>query len=96
MRHLVISAAVREKLEVKHKGVSENEINQCFENRCGVYLVDDREDHRTDPATLWFVAETNARRTLKICFMYIDGNVHIKSAYEPDGAEIALYEDKGK
>jgi hypothetical protein len=59
-------------------------------------LVDDREDNRTDPATLWFVSETNARRILKICFMVIDGNVHIKSAYEPDDKEIDLYETKGK
>jgi hypothetical protein len=35
MRHLVISAAVREKFESKHGGVSEKEINQCFENLCG-------------------------------------------------------------
>jgi hypothetical protein len=96
MRNLIISAAVREKLEVKHKGVSKAEIVQCFENRCGIYVVDDREDHRTDPATLWFVAETNAQRALKIVLMYIDGNVHIKSAYEPNQDEIDLYEYKGK
>jgi hypothetical protein len=96
MRHLVISAGVREKLDNKHGGVSEKEIDQCFENLCGFYLVDDREDNRTDPATLWFVSETNARRTLKVCFMVIDGNIHIKSAYEPDYTEIELYNAKGK
>ncbi len=96
MRHLVISAKVREKLQVKHGGISENEIQQCFENRCGVSLIDDREDHRTDPETLWFVAETNAQRVLKICFMFIDGNVHIKSAYDANQDEIDLYDAKGK
>lgn len=96
MRNLVISAGVRAKLETRHGGVSEKEIDQCFENLCGFYLVDDREDNQTDPCTLWFVAETNAMRNLKICFMVIDGNIHIKSAYAPNDAEIALYNLKGK
>lgn len=95
MRNLIISAAVRDKLEVKHK-VSKTEIIQCFENRCGIFVEDNREDHRTDPVTLWFVADTNAQRTLKVVLMFIDGNVHIKSAYEANDAEISLYEEKGK
>lgn len=96
MPTIFISASVREKLDVKHGGISEKELLQCFENRCGVFLVDDREDHQTDPATLWFIAQTNARRTLKVVFMVINGNVHLKTAYEANQEEIDMYEQKGK
>jgi uncharacterized protein HemY len=90
-----MSEAVREKLQKKHS-VSDKELHQCFENRCGNFLQDDREDHQTDPATLWFVAQTHAQRTLKIVFMFKDGNVRIKTAYEANQVEIDIYEQKGK
>lgn len=89
---LRISSAVRTKLQTKHN-VSEREIEQCFDNRSGNFLFDDREDNRTDPATHWFIAETNRGRELKICFMHIDGNVHIKTAYPPNAVEIQIYKD---
>ena len=96
MLNIIISSATRTKLTIKHGGVSELEIEQCFENMAGRFLQDDREDHQTDPPTRWFVAETNKRRNLKICFVLKGVNVHIKTAYEPDEAEIDLYERKGK
>ncbi len=95
MRIIVISGRVDHKLGVKH-AVSLAEVDQCFDNKCGVNLVDDREEHRTDPATLWFIAETNAGRLLKIIYIYKDGKYCIKSAYEPNDSEIQLYEDEGK
>jgi hypothetical protein len=95
MRALVISSAVVEKLKEKHK-VSRREIEQCFENRVGTYVEDDREEHRTDPPTLWFVAPTNCDRVLKILFIFVDGNIHIKSAYEPSEAVIRLYDRVGR
>jgi hypothetical protein len=95
MRSIRISLAIKDKLRNKH-GVTEVEVAQCFENRCGVFLVDDREDHQTDPASLWFIAPTNKERSLKIVFMFIDGNVHIKTAYEPNADEIAIYEELGQ
>jgi len=61
-----------------------------------MYLIDDREDNRTDPETLWFIAETNKGRLLKVCFMFMDGNVHIKTTYEPNEVEIEVYETHGK
>lgn len=95
MKHLIISADVIEKLREKH-GVSMREVEQCFENLCGLYVEDDREDNRTDPVTLAFVAPTNQGRLLKVCFMFIDGNVHIKTAFEADPADIAYYDKHGK
>ena len=76
--------------------VKECEVHQCFENKCGVFLEDDREENKTDPATLWFIAPTNKERLLKIVFIYDNGNNHIKTAYEPNQVEIDIYEQEGK
>ena len=95
MPKVIASSSVLIKLGEKH-GVTIREVEQCFENKCGVYLIDDREDHQTDPPTLWFIAPTNRDRLLKVVFIFIDGNVHIKTAFEPDGNEIAIYEKHGQ
>lgn len=95
MRPLIISQDTVEKLQNKHN-VSRREIEQCFENRVGNYLEDDREDHRTDPPTFWFVAPTNTERLLKVIFVFLDGNVYIKSAYEPSETVVKIYDQKGK
>lgn len=88
---LTISDAIISKLKTKHN-VSENDIEECFSNREGKFLVDDREDHRTNPETNWFIAETHYGRKLKIIFMvYPDSEVRIKSAYEPNPTEIRIY-----
>lgn len=92
---IVISEAVAEKLATKHK-VSKKEILQCFANRQGGFLEDSREEHRTNPPTQWFVAETNGGRLLKVIFVVEDGKndpeVHIKSAYEPSAEVVRIYE----
>jgi hypothetical protein len=95
MRSLITSPAVLQKLLEKHN-VTRREIEQCFENRVGSYLEDDREEHRTDPPTLWFVAPTNCDRLLKVIFVFLDGNIYIKSAYEPSQQVVDLYDKKGK
>lgn len=93
MAQLIISTAVRVKLDVKHN-VTENEINQCFYNRIGEPVEDTREEHKTDPSSWWFVAETNQCRVLKVIFIQRDGNIHIKSAYEAKAKDIAIYQAK--
>lgn len=96
---LEISDAIREKLAKKH-GVTPDEIRQCFENRDGGFLEDTREQHRTDPPTQWFVAETNKRRKLKIAFIARqtrDGlRIFIRTAYPANSDEIRIYERLGK
>jgi uncharacterized DUF497 family protein len=94
LKNLVVSAAVKEKLAKKHK-VDLREVEQCFENKCGLYLEDDREDHQTDPVTLWFIAPTNKGRLLKVIFIFTEGNVHLKSVYEPEPEAIKLYDKDG-
>ncbi|MGJ7568897.1 ADP-ribosyl-(dinitrogen reductase) hydrolase [Variovorax sp. RB2P76] len=95
MKNFIVSAAVLEKLRDKHQ-VSVREVEQCFENLCGMYVEDDREDNRTDPATLAFVAPTNEGRLLKVCFMFLEGNVHIKTAFEPTEEDVAFYDEHGR
>lgn len=95
MRNIIISSGVLEKLITRHN-VEQREVEQCFENLIGLFLEDDREDHRTDPPTLWFIAPTNKDRLLKVVFIFIDGNVHIKSAFEPNAEEISIFERLGR
>ena len=95
MLNLVITPSIKHKLEVRH-GVTELEVRQCFLNLCGTYLVDDREDHRTDPPTLWFVAETDRGRKLKIIFVPVDGNIMLKSAYDASPEVQGIYDRHGK
>ncbi|WP_443113531.1 ADP-ribosyl-(dinitrogen reductase) hydrolase [Herbaspirillum seropedicae] len=96
MKALNISQGVRTKLGNKVPPVTEKEIAECFANKCGLNLIDDREDNRTDPATLWFIAETNKGRLLKVVFIFQDGTLHIKTAYDPNEVEIEIYEEHGK
>jgi hypothetical protein len=62
---LIISPNIEKKLKEKHE-VLPKEVMQCFENRVGALLQDTREDHKTDPPTEWFIAETNSGRSLKV------------------------------
>lgn len=89
-----ISAKVAAKLEEKH-GVSEREVIQCFENLCGLMLVDTREENRTDPPTLWFIAPTNQNRLLKVCFIHRDGVNIVKTCFPPNADELRIYRKHG-
>lgn len=93
---LVISQKTREKLRKKHC-VTEEEIKQCFASRDGRFLIDTREEHRTDPPTHWFLAETYYGRLLKVVFVPdVDGeDLHIKTAYEPNEIEMHIYRKYG-
>lgn len=66
--NLKISDHVRNKLLRKH-GVGEQDILECFANRCGGWLRDQREKHQTDPPTVWFVSKTDRGRLLKVVFV---------------------------
>jgi len=51
--------------KLSERGISLSDIEECFENRTAGLLIDDRTQHKTDPDTLWFVAETNKGRILE-------------------------------
>ncbi|MEC7814842.1 MAG: ADP-ribosyl-(dinitrogen reductase) hydrolase [Pseudomonadota bacterium] len=87
---LKCSSAVKQKLAEKH-GVSLEEVQQCFANRVGGLLEDTREDHKTDPPTQWFIAETDFGRRLKVVFILKNGDILLKTAYSPNPIEESIY-----
>jgi hypothetical protein len=94
---LVISQKIRSKLLSKAPPVTEEQIVQCFANRSGRFLTDTRADNLTNPLTRWFIAETDYGRKLKICFVpFENGDVHIKTAYDPNPEELRIYAKYGE
>lgn len=88
---LKISTKVKAKLQQKHN-VKEDEIYECFATCEKSFLIDTREDHQTDPPTHWFISETDYGRDLKVVFILNeDGDIEIKTAYEPNETEIYIY-----
>ncbi len=88
---LVVSQGVKQKLAEKHN-VQIHEIRECFSNRTGGFLTDNREDHKTDPPTLWFVAETDYGRLLKVVFIQKENDFFIKTTYEANKKEVSIYD----
>lgn len=89
-----ISTAVRQKLATKHS-VTEDEVIECFSSRIanGKFLKDSREEHQTNPPSLWFIGTTDAGRRLKVVFIYCSDSKEfvIKTAYEANGEEVRIY-----
>lgn len=93
---LVLSQKIRSKLAGKTPPVGEDEILQCFANRTGKFLFDTRANHLTNPPTHWFIAETDYGRILKVCFVQMPtGEIHIKTAYDPNPTEVGIYTKYG-
>lgn len=95
MDNLIISDAILTKLRDKHR-VDRREVEQAFGNKCGIFLIDDREDHQSDPPTLWFVAPTNKGRLLKVAFIFRDGKIFLRTAYDADMTSQSIYDAKGR
>lgn len=93
---LDISQKVRAKLAGKKPPVTEEEILQCFANRTAKYVDDSRERHKSDPKTQWFIAETDFGRLLKIAFIQRGLVITIRTAYDPDATEIAIYKKRSQ
>lgn len=90
---IVISDDIRAKLQAKHD-VSPKDVRECFENRMGCFLIDDREQHRTDPPTLWFISPNNHNRLLKVCFVLRGDVVYLRTCYPPDAVELSIYKSR--
>lgn len=60
----------------------------------GHFLEDTREDHKSEPPTLWFISETINGRKLKIVIVPNKelGVAALRTAYEPDENEVKIYE----
>ena len=94
MKNLVVSETVKTKLQKKHQVIL-REVEHCFANREGRLLLDNRALTKTNPPTLWFIALTNQNRKLKIAYIQKGDQVILKTAYEPNDAELAIYERFG-
>ena len=94
MQNLNISVKVLDKLKNRH-GVIRVEVEQCFHNRLGKLLIDNRELRKTNPPTLWFLAKTNKGRLLKLVYIQKGNEVILKSAFEPNAVEIDIYARHG-
>lgn len=92
---LDISAGVQTKLANKNPPVRKEEIVECFGNRGGVFLKDTRGVHQSDPPTVWFIAETNFGRKLKIAFIQRGTKITIRTAYDPNADELRIYAKYG-
>ena len=79
MKNLIVSPATQAKLKDKHN-VTMAEVRQCFLNRKGRLLTDNRALTKTNPPTLWFLAETNRNRYLKIVYIQKNMKIHLKYA----------------
>lgn len=86
---------MKTKLATKH-GISELDVYQAFANRdtAKKYLKDTREDHKTDPASLWFVSENDQGIKIKVVFIYYaeTSEIHLKTAYRANDVEIQIYQ----
>lgn len=91
MKNLVISPKVLEKLRDKHH-VDPKEVAQCFENKDGPLLLDDREDHKSNPPTLWFLSVTNKGRLLKVVYIQRGTTIHLRTCYAPNERELEIYQ----
>lgn len=90
---IICSEGIRAKLQAKHE-VSLKDVYECFENRSRGFLEDSSEEHRTEPPTLWFIAPNNHGRLLKVCFVFRDGAVYLRTAFPPSASNVAMYEDE--
>lgn len=88
---LRISPKVLAKLASKSPPVTKEEVEQCFATRTGGYLMDTREEHLTNPITRWFISETYYGRKLKIAFVPEGGDIHLRTAYDPNPTELRIY-----
>ena len=91
---LIISPGIQAKLSKRH-GVTPRDVEECFTNRSGRLLIDDRVENRTHPPTRWFIAETHHGRLLKIVFVQDGKDVYLKTAFEPNAEELRIYRKYG-
>lgn len=87
---ITISSRIEKKLRDKH-GVEPREVEQCLFNRTHRSIIDTEEDHQTDPVTQWIIAPTNKGRVLAVYFVINDGDVRVKTAFEPGKERVTKY-----
>jgi mannose-1-phosphate guanylyltransferase len=89
----IFSPKISAKISDKNHNVTEQEVREAFFNSDGNSLIDPRDQHKTNPATLWFVSETNKGRKLKVCYVFDgDHTIYVKTAYDATENIIRIFE----
>lgn len=91
---LVASDSVIKKMKTIHN-VDFMEVEEAFYNHGNdPVLIDDREENRSDPKTIWFIDKTARGKVLKVVIVpYVEeGFAVVRTAYEPDELEVMVYE----
>jgi hypothetical protein len=91
MKNLIISLDIEAKLLNKHQ-LRRVDVERAFLNRDGNYLQDTRAQHLTNPITEWFISENDRGQRIKIVFVALDGQLHLRTAYLANPEEIRIYE----
>ena len=91
---LYISPDIAKKLKDKHS-LYVSEVESVWANYNGITLEDTREQHRTSPATMWFIAKSPTGRDLKIVYVPEDDIAYMRTAYDANATEIWLYKKRG-
>lgn len=91
---LVFAESIKEKLSQKIPPVSVVEVEEAFSQWDGWWVEDDRHEHRSDPPTYWFLAETFDGRLLKVVIKPLKNSnrAYVRTAYDADTMEIYVYE----
>ena len=87
---LVVSPKIRDKLASKHQ-VSVDEVRQAFADRPDYVVLDEREEHASDPPTVWFLACTDSGRLLKVVYVQRGSDIYLRTAYPPNPDEVRLF-----
>ena len=92
---LYISDAIEQKLSNKHS-LTRIEVEEAWAAYDGITLVDDREEHLTNPPTEWFLVKAPTGKILKVVFVPDDDGIcYLKSAYEANQAVIRMFKRNG-
>lgn len=93
---IILSQRIKEKLADANHRITERDISECFANRERRFVTDTREEHRTDPETLWFVAQNDYGVKIKVMFVRRDNDIYVKSAYRATEEVTAMYMRKSQ
>ena len=90
---LIVSEKIALKLKTTHN-VSIAEVYECLANLEGNPLEDTSEGNETDPLSIWFIAETDYGRVLKIViYPHLNGDYYLKTAFEAKQRHIELFNE---
>lgn len=93
---VVFTRAIVEKLKSKEPTVEPWEVEDAFSRWEGKTVIDDRENNRTNPPTVWFISDTSEGRVLKVVGIFLINKKEfvVKTAYDPDDWEVKFYENR--